>query len=189
MFVTFRLYNSLPLAVIESLLQEAEALEKAFMNLPPSKRHREAYQAQKKMFAKWDAALDREQQTERWLQRDDIAKVVADAMHYLDGRKYTLIAYCIMPNHVHVVFEPLLEKPERYYTLGNIMQSLKGYTAWKANQILGRKGAFWQDESYDHVVRDEQELQRIVEYVLMNPVKAGLVTQPEDWKWSYYKFA
>ncbi len=108
-------------------------------------------------------------------------------MHYLDGRKYALIAYCIMPNHVHVVFEPLLEKPEHYYSLGNIMQSLKGYTAWQANQILGRKGAFWQDESYDHVVRDDQELQRIIEYTLQNPVKAGLVENAEDWKRSYLK--
>lgn len=189
LFVTFRLYNSLPLAVIEALRQEVEILEKAFMNLSVPERQRQAYEARKKMFAKWDAALDQEQQTERWLQRDDIAKIVANAMHYLDGKKYNLTAYCIMPNHVHIVFEPLLEKPEQYYSLSNIMQSLKGYTAWQANQILGRKGAFWQDESYDHVVRNEQELQRIVEYVLMNPVKAGLVRQPEDWKWSYYKFA
>ncbi len=74
LFVTFRLYNSLPLAVIESLLQEAEALEKAFMNLPPLERRWEVHEAQKKMFAKWDAALDREQQSERWLQRDDMPK-------------------------------------------------------------------------------------------------------------------
>lgn len=187
LFVTFRLYNSLPLPVIESLLQEAEALEKVFLNLPVPERRQEAYQAQKKMFAKWDAALDHEQQSERWLQRDEIAKVVADSMHYLDGKKYDLIAYCIMPNHVHIVFEPLLEKPERYYSLGSIMQSLKGYTAWKAHQILGRKGAFWQDESYDHVVRDNQELQRIIDYTLQNPVKAGLVESAEEWKWSYLK--
>ena len=61
----------------------------------------------------------------------------------------------------------------------------KGYTAHKANRLLGRKGAFWQQESYDHVVRDANEWQRIVTYVLNNPVKAGLVDRWEKWQWSY----
>lgn len=65
------------------------------------------------------------------------------------------------------------------------MQSLKGYTARKANCLLGRSGTFWQHESYDHVVRDPSEWRRIVNYVLNNPVKAGLVDTWEKWQWSY----
>ena len=110
-----------------------------------------------------------------------------------------------MSNHVHVVFTPLpiqssdvaqtvslhandndtQTKSLCYNTLSSIMQSLKGYTAHKANRLLGRKGAFWQQESYDHVVRDANEWQRIVTYVLNNPVKAGLVDRWEKWQWSY----
>ena len=67
------------------------------------------------------------------------------------------------------------------------MQSLKGYTARKANHILGRSGAFWHHESYDHCVRNPNEWQRIVSYVLNNPVKAGLVDEWENWRWSYYR--
>ena len=99
-------------------------------------------------------------------------------------------------NHVHVVFTPLPMRSSKtdnttqtnslcYNTLSTIMQSLKGYTARKANLLLGRSGPFWQHESYDHVIRDPSEWQRIVTYVLNNPVKAGLVDTWEKWQWSY----
>ncbi len=65
------------------------------------------------------------------------------------------------------------------------MQSLKGYTARQGNLALGRRGAFWQHESFDHVVRDRAEFGRIINYVLNNPVKAGLVNHWQDWKWNY----
>jgi hypothetical protein len=107
-----------------------------------------------------------------------------------------------MSNHVHVVFTPLAMQSSRtdvansaentaqtkglcYNPLSSIMQSLKGYTARKANLLLGRSGAFWQQESYDHVVRNASEWQRIITYVLNNPVKVGLVDRWEKWQWSY----
>jgi len=192
LFATFRLYNSLPSAVIERLIHEAEMLESTFATLSPTERPHHALEARKKMFAQWDLALHQQQGESQWLARDEVAKIVADALHYLDEKKYELIAYCIMSNHVHVVFKPLVKQQdkqgEHYYPLGEIMQSIKGFTAWQANRSLERKGPFWQDESYDHVVRDERELQKIVEYVLMNPVKAKLVESPDMWKWSYCKF-
>jgi REP element-mobilizing transposase RayT len=67
------------------------------------------------------------------------------------------------------------------------MQSLKRHTARQANIVLGRQGAFWQDESYDRVIRDNDEYVRTVNYVLENPVKAGLVSKWEDWPWAYFK--
>ena len=67
------------------------------------------------------------------------------------------------------------------------MQSLKGYTARKANQCLGRRGAFWHHESYNHAVRNASEWQRIITYTLNNPVKAGLVDRWEQWQWNYYR--
>jgi putative DNA methylase len=63
------------------------------------------------------------------------------------------------------------------------MHSLKSYTANKANAILGRTGRFWQKESYDHWVRDDDELERIVNCIRANPVKAGLCVRHEDWLW------
>jgi len=73
-----------------------------------------------------------------------------------------------------------------HVSLAKYMHSLKGYTGKMANKILGRNGDFWQHESYDHVVWDQAELRRIVEYVLENPVKAGLVLDQGDWKWSFF---
>ncbi len=69
--------------------------------------------------------------------------------------------------------------------MAQIMHTLKGYTAGHANRLLGRTGAFWQHESYDHFVRDAGELERIIAYVASNPVRAGLVTDWQDWPWTY----
>jgi REP element-mobilizing transposase RayT len=108
----------------------------------------------------------------------------------------------VMSNHVHAVKplpvdqgEDIHSHPEvrkesqadvmKYRSLAAIMQSLKGYTAFKANQVLGREGDFWAHESYDHWIRDNDEWQRIVAYVLNNPLKAGYVKRWQDWKWSY----
>ena len=71
--------------------------------------------------------------------------------------------------------------------LSKIMQSLKRHTARQANIVLGREGPFWQDESYDRVIRDNEEYFRTVRYVLENPVKAGLVLQWNEWQWTYCK--
>ncbi len=83
-----------------------------------------------------------------------------------------------MPNHVHLLVTPLLE-------VSKMMQSLKRFTARECNRILGLTGQpFWQDESYDRLVRDEAEYQRIVRYIEMNPVRAGLAPRPEEFPWS-----
>jgi len=89
-----------------------------------------------------------------------------------------------MPNHLHIIFTPL-QSDEGYHPLEKIMQSLKRYTARQASKILNRTGAFWQAENYDHVVRDSLELERIIQYIVLNPVKAGLVKHWQDWPWTY----
>jgi putative transposase len=112
---------------------------------------------------------------------------VVDSLHFLDELVYDLDAFTIMSNHVHVLFSPLEKEEGGYHALPSIMHSLKRFTARKANKLLKREGAFWQQESYDHVVRDQQEWERIVAYILNNPVKAGLVASWDDWPWSYLK--
>ena len=144
-------------------------------------------------FRKFETALDNAQSGPLWLKDERIVKEVAESLRYRDGKVYRLDAYCIMANHVHAVFAPLAIQPSGeaqtnrlwYNTLASIMQSLKGYTARKANRLLGRNDAFWHHESYDHSVRNTSEWQRIVTYVLNNPVKAGLIKDWEKWQWSY----
>ena len=112
-----------------------------------------------------------------------MAKVVVEALHLRDGKDYDLLAYCVMPNHVHLVCTVQRNDIPLY----KILQSLKRHTARQSNQLLNREGAFWHAESYDHVIRNGEELERTLWYVLFNPVKAGLVHSWEGWQWSYYK--
>ncbi len=179
-FITFRLAGSLP----------AEAIEKLTEKCRLQKRHHIS-------FVDYEKALEKCKSGGKWLSDDRIANLVADSIKYRDGKDYDLAAYCVMPNHVHLVagtgehdlFEPveqignLANKP-----LSKIMQSLKRYTATRANEILHRSGPFWQDESYDRIVRNEPDFKHVVEYVICNPVKAGLVKNWRDWKWSYSIF-
>jgi REP element-mobilizing transposase RayT len=104
-----------------------------------------------------------------------------------------------MSNHLHVVFAPFLnerdlqEEPSRkglmfkssHPPLDAIMHSLKSFTAQEANKLLGRSGSFWEAESYDRYIRTRDEYERVVAYVLNNPVKAGLVQRWQDWPWSW----
>ena len=113
---------------------------------------------------------------ECWLRRDDIAEAVADALRHFDGERYRLFTWCIMPNHVHVVFQALKEwKPSQ------ILHSWKSFTAKEANKILGRTGAFWQIEYYDHLIREKDDFFRTVEYVWSNPEQSG----HKSWKWRW----
>ena len=110
------------------------------------------------------------------------------AIQHRNRKVYDLISFCIMPNHVHLIITPLEKEGGIFYNLTEILHSLKRHTARQSNLILNQSGAFWQDESYDHILRDEAELERTIKYVLYNPVKANLVKEQQDWKWSYCKY-
>jgi len=171
------------------LKREVERVETILARISdPKEREQWAYLEQRRLFGKWDAVLDAATDGPFWLREPNIAGLMAEALHYRNGRVYDLDAFCIMPNHVHVVFTPLCKKDGTYYAMSAIMHSLKGRNASKANQLLNRKGDFWQHENYDHVVRDEAEWQRIIAYVLNNPVKANFVKVYQDWPWSYSKY-
>jgi putative transposase len=127
-----------------------------------------------------DSILDRATSGPFWLQDHTIARCVTEAMHH-GARKlnfYVLHAFVIMPDHVHLLITPIVP-------LIRITNGLKGVTARDANAILQRTGQhFWQDESFDHWVRDPAQFDRIRAYIESNPVSAGLTTNPEAWPWS-----
>jgi REP element-mobilizing transposase RayT len=186
LFVTYRLAGSIPQAVIQQLWVERQAMERHIAAIAdPMQRSLEQIVLNKKLFARWDRVLDRAESGPMWLKEPAVAQIVVESLHFLDGDKYALDCFCVMSNHAHVLFTPLEKAEGTYVALPRIMHSLKGFTAVSANGVLGRTGAFWEHESYDHVVRDEAELNRIRRYVLYNPVKAGLVAAPEDWPWSW----
>ncbi|MEW5986027.1 MAG: transposase [Chloroflexota bacterium] len=189
LFVTFRLDGSIPAAIQQQLIDEAERIEAILAQIPsPQERAKQAYLEKRRLFGKWDSTLDAASAGPVWLRNPEIARLVADSLHYLNGRVLELNSFCIMPNHVHTVFTPLPKDDDTYHSLSSIMHSAKRYSARQANKLLEREGQFWQHESYDHVVRDAAELERIVKYVLNNPVKVGLVNQWQEWPWTYCKW-
>ena len=88
-----------------------------------------------------------------------------------------------MSNHLHLV----VVLAEHETGLMRKLQQFKSYTAIQANRVLRRSGQFWHRESYDHIIRDAAELERVVAYVLNNPVKAGLVQEWQEWPYTYWK--
>lgn len=188
LFVTFRLAGSLPKEVIEALFAEEVALERRLVTMPKGpERDRLVYLEQRRLFGRWDKALDTNPEGPHWLSNPTAAAQVAESLRFLDGKRYDLDCYCIMSNHVHMVLTPLPTETGDYHALQDIMHSLKGYTANHINPLLGREGAFWQHETYDHYIRDPDEWLRIRWYVLNNPVKASIVADWRDWPWAYCK--
>ena len=186
-FITFRLANSLPLEIMAQLKAEREIEKKALKRA--SKKDLRNFQ--KVHFARYDEWLDRIENTPRWLSDPKIARIVKEKLHELAKDHFHLFAYCIMPNHVHILIQSRLSKklPEsgktEKYPIADSMRLLKGSTARICNLALGRKGAFWAHESYDHFIRDEREFENVLAYILSNPVKAGLVNKETDWSFSY----
>jgi REP element-mobilizing transposase RayT len=190
--VTSRLADSLPRSVVESWEFERQDIVKTArqMNRPltPPEEARLDTLFSERVETYLDAGAG-----ECWMRRDDVAGIVASALRHFDTdrgtgilpveshgqdvqapARYHLFAWCVMPNHVHTVVQSLPG-----YGLPRIVHSWKSYTANSANRVIGRAGQFWQPEPYDHLIRDEEDFHRQVEYVLSNPVRAGL----KNWKW------
>ena len=156
-FVTFRLHGSLPKGRV----------------FPPENV------TAGRAFAALDRLLDHARAGPLYLGQPEIANMVVQAIQ--DGQdrfgRYKLHAYVVMSNHVHLLVTPLAR-------LADCLRSLKGFTGLQAIRMLGIPGPFWQDESYDHLVRDGREFERIRKYIEYNPVRSGLVAAPEQFPWS-----
>jgi REP element-mobilizing transposase RayT len=194
--VVFRLAGLLPAEVIEQLRQERDIERKRIVTVGSGIREQaDKLRLGAAYFAKFDKLLDSASSGPRWLADQRVAALVAEAIHFRDKTQYDLYAFTVMPNHVHMVLATV-RRADLWraksshcptYTVTQILQKLKWNTALKANRILNRSGAFWQDESYDHVIRTDEELERTLQYVLNNPVQAALVSSWEQWPWTYWK--
>ncbi|GAB4030967.1 transposase [Spirosoma gilvum] len=186
-FVTTRLYGSLAQAEKERMADKY-AVKRQEILVRPGHSREELDRLEKMYFGEYDKLMDQGDYGPRWLATDAIAELVAQSLHYWDDKAYNLIAYTLMPNHIHVafsLFDP--ESGRQALPLAKILQSIKSFSARQCNQLLAREGRFWDDKNYDRLVRDRDELKRIVQYILQNPVKAGLCERWQDWKWTYVK--
>jgi REP element-mobilizing transposase RayT len=175
-FVTFRLADSLPKEVL--LRFEYERAE-ALRLLSAGASQAQTEEINRELRRKVERHLDRGD-GECHLRTPQIAQMVTEALLHFHEQQYLIDDWVIMPNHVHVVLWPMPNQ-----TLSDILKSRKRHTARQANLFLGKTGAsFWQRESFDHWIRNDDEKARIRRYIRMNPVNARLCQSPEEWKWS-----
>jgi putative transposase len=166
-FVTFRQADSFP----QEKLQELAALKQEWEKRNPSHCTDEQWQ---------QFAHETMKRTEQWLDQGmgscrlrhaDARKIVTNALHQDDGRRYELGCYVVMPNHVHAIVRPLEDSSD---SLEQVLKSWKGIAAMQINRYFGLTGPIWQQESFDRIIRDEEHLNRAIQYIGSNPIKAGL---------------
>jgi REP element-mobilizing transposase RayT len=166
--LTFRLHDAVPDSVVQGWKQEL-----AWINHLSSSDPRDV-ELRKRISRYEDAGHGA-----CWLRNERIASLVENTLLHFDGERYRLIAWCIMPNHVHALVETW-----EGWTLASVLHSWKSYTAHEANRILRRSGDFWFREYHDRFIRDDRHFTRAIEYIEANPLKAGLVDTKEAWRWS-----
>jgi putative DNA methylase len=162
--ITFRLADSLPSTLLKRWQDE-------LAHLPED-------EGVAKRRARIERALD-SGHGEEALKNPAISLLVENALLHFDADRYRLHAWVIIPNHVHVLVTPLGNN-----TISAIAHSWKSFTANKANAYLGRSGMFWAKEYFDRAIRDEMHYANALGYFAMNPVKAGLCKEPQDWRFS-----
>jgi REP element-mobilizing transposase RayT len=166
--VTFHLADSLPRTVLDAMASELEAFD-------PDKREVER---RRRLESFLDAGHG-----ECWLNREACASIVEDALMHFDGERYRLIAWVIMPNHVHVLFQTMAG-----CQMGEVISSWKTFTANQIGELVKQPGEplpkVWHREYWDRYIRDEKHLSAVVAYIHENPVKAKLAARAEDWRWS-----
>lgn len=194
--ITYRLYDSVPREVIEQWKREVEvgvgvqasSLQNQRAGSPRSnassdidvKRagspHSNSKEREKLVM------IDKYEDSgvgQCFMRDDRVAQIVKDTLFYYDGKKYKIIAWCIMPNHVHILIEVF-----NGFSLSEIIHSWKSFSANQINKLLNRTGQVWMMEYFDRYIRDYDHFEKVVNYIHNNPVKAGLVKSPSEYRWS-----
>jgi REP element-mobilizing transposase RayT len=178
-FVTFRLEDSIPKPVLDGLNREADQWKLEFAkhggNLPPQVAAA-WHEFERVRLRKLESVLD-ECHGKCLLRDPGHRQVVINALHHFEGERCEMLAYAVMPNHVHALCRPLLE-----HRLEELCGSWKWFTSQKIQRSLGRTGALWQDESFDRIIRDEDHYATAMRYIAKNPIKAKL-TEHESSVW------
>jgi len=166
--VTFRLADSLPQAVLDRWENELVTMPEA----------RDSNERRRRIETYLDSGAG-----QCWLSRPEIADTVESALLFFDGQRYLLESWVVMPNHVHALFTPAA-----YHGFPEILHSWKSYNSNAANRMLSRCGELWYPDYFDRFIRNQEHFERAIEYIEMNPVKAGLCARPEDWPYSSARF-
>ncbi len=177
--VTFRLDDSLPVTSINEYLKDKEIIQSKIDLLIKDKGGKNE-EAQLKNLRKEQADLYNKTIESKLHQghgkclfyAEPLAKIVSDAIHFFDDDRFELLAWCVMPNHVHLVLKPI-----NGHLLKEILHSIKSFTAKEINKATGKTGVVWKKEYYDHLIRDGEDLINQISYTLNNP------SSLDHWQW------
>ena len=173
-FITYRLFGSMPTGILNELNRIYNSEIKIDLNKLELLKL-------ENILNKYEELLNTSSYLPKYLSDEKIAKICQRTIHYYDEDQYKLICYCIMPNHVHLIFKLI----QNNKGIAKIMQSIKRTSANESNKVLSREGIFWQGESFDRLIRDDKELYFTINYVIENPVKAGLIDAWGKWRYTY----
>ncbi len=176
-FITFRLVNSLPKNIVKKLRNEEREAVKTLERLFPNNLTKRKYYLHSWKFDWIDEYLDK-LNGKCYLHNSAAAEIVVNALAFYYPKEYDLDAWCVMPNHIHVLL-----KPRPNIMLPEVLKKVKRFSAKEINKLIFRKGIFWQHESYDHWLRPGEFLHRRT-YIMENTVKARLCEKADEWKWS-----
>jgi len=184
-FITWRLAFTLP-AHILALFKELSAMPNDPETILTKEQIEKSNAYLYKLFIDFDNELAAMPSVGFSLNEDKIAEIVTQSFHYFDSKRYELHAYCIMSNHVHLLLRALKNDSGEYNRIADIVQSLKRWTAREINRFRGKRGQVWNHYYFDRIIRDPENYENVVSYMLNNPVKAGLVNSHEKWRDSYF---
>ncbi len=181
--VTWRLAFTLP-QVILNILDEMHEFDQLKQD---NSITAEVYERRYAILAnQYDDYLGKLKDPELDLSQPHFAKIVCQALRFYHLKLYLLHAYCVMPNHLHLLIQPLPNNNNEFPKNSDIVRKIKSWTAHQINVILNREGTIWQHEYFDRYIRNQADYGRTVQYFLGNPVKAKLAKQHEAWPWSYF---
>jgi len=186
LFISWRLAFTLPKHIIDAIRERnisanTEEISPNETNATDQDKVKSAIDK----FYHYDSLLDKLKPAGIDLSKNTYRAILSYSLFFDNKIKYDLYAFCIMTNHVHIVIKPLIKDADKHYSITEIMRTLKSTTAHKINTVRNSKGKVWMTESYDHIVKDEKELINILNYVINNPVKSGMIERWEDWEGTY----
>jgi len=180
LFITFRLNNSLPADFIAKLNEYK-------LEISSKTKQGSYYQnvIRKRVFDFYDTLLTEYRKDTDYLTNPGVAEIIMNTLQKFDKDLYDLFCFTIMPNHVHILLRLKEREEGEYHQLSFIVKKIKSITTHDINLLLKKTGSTWQREYYDYCARSGKEAMNIANYILMNPVKAKLVNEPEEWKYSW----
>ncbi|UCF14889.1 MAG: class I tRNA ligase family protein, partial [Phycisphaerales bacterium] len=176
--ITFRLADAVPTEVSESWRRERQEIVEQAQEKGRPLTYLERIELHRLRSEKIESFLDAGH-GECLLKDPQLAETVHNALKHFDDKRYELLAWAVMPNHVHAIIRPFPG-----HELTKIIQSWKSFTSKEINRSIGREGVLWMDEYY-HLIRDEEDFSNQVEYVVSNPEKADL----GDWQWCGVRYS